>query len=305
MNQKDYNPLVSVGIPTFNRPYGLRKLLFCITQQSYKNIEIIISDNCSPGEETDIIIKEFMKTDPRIRFFKQSENKGAVFNFKFVLGKAIGDFFFWASDDDLFEKNYITQLLSFFSKTPDVVLCTCDTKVVDEKNIFLKIEKLKSLRLHTEWKKTRVLFFSFPISNVYLSIYGLYKTSILKNHGINLTEGWNGLVAGIEVPFLAKIALMGRIASIPLPLKTYKRHPDSAYFKEFNKTSRLNTYILRMQIRKNLLLIINKSNLSFSEKKPLYKNVIKSIFCNLFPTHRIKLYISLLQKYFITHRTGS
>ena len=34
-------PLVSVGIPTYNRPEGLRQTLDCITFQTYKNLEII------------------------------------------------------------------------------------------------------------------------------------------------------------------------------------------------------------------------------------------------------------------------
>ncbi|MBU4370171.1 glycosyltransferase [Patescibacteria group bacterium] len=43
--------LVSVGIPTYNRPESLRRTLECITSQTYKNLEIIISDNCSPNQE--------------------------------------------------------------------------------------------------------------------------------------------------------------------------------------------------------------------------------------------------------------
>ena len=40
-------PLVTVGIPTYNRPKGLERTLQCILNQTYANLEIIISDNCS------------------------------------------------------------------------------------------------------------------------------------------------------------------------------------------------------------------------------------------------------------------
>ncbi|MBK7374561.1 MAG: glycosyltransferase [Chitinophagaceae bacterium] len=40
-------PLVTVGIPTYNRPGGLERTLACITVQTYANLEIIVSDNCS------------------------------------------------------------------------------------------------------------------------------------------------------------------------------------------------------------------------------------------------------------------
>ena len=45
------HPLVSVGIPTYNRPKGLKRLLKQIQNQTYKNIEIIVSDNCSENEK--------------------------------------------------------------------------------------------------------------------------------------------------------------------------------------------------------------------------------------------------------------
>ena len=56
MSEKD--PLVSVGIPTFNRPMTLYRTLECIICQTYKNLEIIISDNYSPGDETDNVVKK-------------------------------------------------------------------------------------------------------------------------------------------------------------------------------------------------------------------------------------------------------
>jgi Glycosyltransferases involved in cell wall biogenesis len=42
-------PLVSIGVPTFNRPEGLRRTLECLTRQTYPTFEIIISDNATPG----------------------------------------------------------------------------------------------------------------------------------------------------------------------------------------------------------------------------------------------------------------
>ena len=70
-------PLVSVGIPTYNRPEGLRRTLECITGQTYRNLEIIVSDNCSPDPEVERVVRSFMAHDARIQYFRQPENKGA------------------------------------------------------------------------------------------------------------------------------------------------------------------------------------------------------------------------------------
>ncbi|MCK4736586.1 MAG: glycosyltransferase family 2 protein [Methanophagales archaeon] len=109
---KNKFPLVSVGIPTYNRPEGLRRTLECITGQTYKNLEIIVSDNCSPGPETEAVAREFMEKYPRIQYFRQQENKGGAFNFKFVLEKATGEYFMWAADDDVWDKSYIKVCLA-------------------------------------------------------------------------------------------------------------------------------------------------------------------------------------------------
>jgi FkbM family methyltransferase len=103
----DSQPLVSIGIPTYNRPEGLKRTLECITKQSYKNLEIIVSDNCSLNPEVEKVVKEFKGKDSRIQYFHQSENIGAANNFKFVLEKATGEYFMWATDDDEWDYEYV------------------------------------------------------------------------------------------------------------------------------------------------------------------------------------------------------
>jgi glycosyltransferase involved in cell wall biosynthesis len=107
-------PLVSIGIPTFNRPKGLRKTLIGITRQTYKNLEVIVSDNCSPGDEVNILMKELCSGDSRITFYRQTKNLGPTHNFKFVLEKAAGDYFMWAADDDKWlGDDFLSNLMTY------------------------------------------------------------------------------------------------------------------------------------------------------------------------------------------------
>ena len=100
-------PLVSVGIPTYNRPVGLRRTLRLICGQTYQNIEIIVSDNASPDPETRSVVEEFVARDERIKYFRQPSNIGALANFRFVLAKASGEYFMWAADDDEWDAKFI------------------------------------------------------------------------------------------------------------------------------------------------------------------------------------------------------
>ena len=104
---KDVNlPLLSVGLPVFNRPKFLRLALASLVRQSYKNFEIIISDDYSPSMGTRDVIRDFAVNEPRIKYFRQKSNIGAVANHRFVFEKANGEFFFWASEDDEWDERY-------------------------------------------------------------------------------------------------------------------------------------------------------------------------------------------------------
>src|SRR5260370_19857361 len=105
-------PLVSVGIPTFNRPAGLRRTLACITRQTYGNLDIIVSDNASPTAATEAVVREFADRDGRLRCFRQPENIGLDANFKFVLRQARGPYFFWAADDDEWTPDFVTACMA-------------------------------------------------------------------------------------------------------------------------------------------------------------------------------------------------
>lgn len=100
-------PLVSVGIPTYNRPEGLRRTLDCILAQTYGALEIIISDNASPGDAVAQVCQEYADRDSRVRYVRQTDGLGIAGNFQFVLGAATGIYFMWAADDDEWEPRFI------------------------------------------------------------------------------------------------------------------------------------------------------------------------------------------------------
>lgn len=106
--------LVSVGIPTYNRPEGLRRTLEFITAQTYANLEIIVSDNCSPTPEPERVVRDAMARDARIRYHRQQVPIGVSGNYQFVLAQARGEFFMWAADDDEWDADFVRQCVAGF-----------------------------------------------------------------------------------------------------------------------------------------------------------------------------------------------
>jgi glycosyltransferase involved in cell wall biosynthesis len=107
-------PLVTIGIPTYNRPQGLKATLDIIIGQTYKNLEIIISDNCSPDSDVKVIAEDWANKDSRVKYIRQLHNIGMIENFNFVMLQAEGDYFSWIADDDYWDSNYIEECIKFF-----------------------------------------------------------------------------------------------------------------------------------------------------------------------------------------------
>lgn len=111
-------PLVSVGLPVFNGEKSLRAAIETLIAQTYPNMELIISDNCST-DATQEICNKFALQDKRIKYFRQAENIGAVGNFRFVLEQAKGKYYFWAAADDTHSPDFIDANVTFLERNPD------------------------------------------------------------------------------------------------------------------------------------------------------------------------------------------
>ncbi|MFN3265802.1 MAG: glycosyltransferase family 2 protein [Deinococcales bacterium] len=100
-------PLVTIGIPTFERVEMLKQALNSALQQTYENLEIIVSDNAS-SDATFAFMQQI--NNPRVRYIRQESNLGMVGNWNACLAAARGDYFLLLSDDDLLEPRAIEIL---------------------------------------------------------------------------------------------------------------------------------------------------------------------------------------------------
>jgi hypothetical protein len=114
-------PLVSIGIPTYNRCDLLARAIDSVLGQSYRAIEVIVSDNASV-DDTERVCREFSLRDSRLRYHRAKDNQGPIWNFSKVLRMATGEYFMWLADDDWIDVGYVAACLSRLSVSPDVSL---------------------------------------------------------------------------------------------------------------------------------------------------------------------------------------
>ncbi len=129
LSNQSADPLVSIGVPIFNGAASIAETITKLLAQTYQNIELIVSDNCST-DETQKICEIFATKDLRIKYFRQSENKGVGYNFRFVLEQARGKYFLWNAGDDTRSANYVAVNVAFLEANPD--FCASTSRARDE-----------------------------------------------------------------------------------------------------------------------------------------------------------------------------
>jgi glycosyltransferase involved in cell wall biosynthesis len=129
-------PLVTIAIPTYNRADRyLRQTLTSALTQTYPNIEIIVSDNCST-DHTETVVKEF--SDSRIRYFKHEKNIGPYNNWDFCLQQAEGTYFLLLHDDDLIDRDFIEICMNTNGHAGDSGIIRTGTRVIDSEGRMLR-----------------------------------------------------------------------------------------------------------------------------------------------------------------------
>jgi glycosyltransferase involved in cell wall biosynthesis len=121
---------VSVIIPNYNHSTYLRKRLDSIFQQTYKDFEVIILDDCSTDDSRKII-REY-QSYPNTRLIFNQKNSGSAFaQWKKGIDLAQGDFLWVAESDDYAAPDFLENLVPQLDVNPTVGLAYCQSWLVD------------------------------------------------------------------------------------------------------------------------------------------------------------------------------
>src|SRR5258705_589930 len=112
---------LSIGLPVYNGERFLAQALDCLLAQTFRNFEIIISDNASI-DRTPEICRAYAQRDCRVRYVRNRRNLGAIANFNRVFELSAAPLFKWAAPDDLYDKIYLDSCVRILDDNPDVIL---------------------------------------------------------------------------------------------------------------------------------------------------------------------------------------
>jgi glycosyltransferase involved in cell wall biosynthesis len=213
-------PAVTVGLPVYNGARYLSNALDSLAAQTYADLEIVISDNCST-DETEEICRAFAARDERVRYIRRAENRGAAWNFNSVVSESSSPYFKWAAADDVLAPSCVERCVEALDETDDrVVLVYPRTKLIDEEGeVIGDWDDTVDLRQATAHERLSSL-----IQNLVLGhpMFGVVRRRALEQTHLN------GSFPSSDYVLLAELALLGEIRRLDEALFYRRVHSGSS-----------------------------------------------------------------------------
>lgn len=178
-------PLVSIALPVYNGEEWLEQAISTLIKQSYKNIEIIIADDCS-SDNSQKICEKYASKYSQITFIENETNLGGQENFLKILYLCSGKYITYASQDDYWDENFISYLVEKLESNNNAVLAGSAVQLLDKND-----GKYKELHFSGKWNpetsSTYRLMYALMLPLNYgkwikynLFFHGVLRTDILK-----------------------------------------------------------------------------------------------------------------------------
>lgn len=123
-------PLISIIIPTYNYGRFLRQCVQSVLDQGVDDIEILVLDNASTDDTTDVMAA--FAANPRVRYIRNRYNYGGGYNWRNGLWIAQGRYFTFLSADDYFNPGHLSRLLPVLVKHPEMAVGYTGIRWVDD-----------------------------------------------------------------------------------------------------------------------------------------------------------------------------
>ena len=205
-------PLVSVILTTYNRFNLFLNAYQSILEQSYKNLEIIIIDDCSTEKEyKNINLNQF---DDRTLYIRHKRNNGLASARNTGIKNSKGSFISFCDDDDLWmPKKIELQLLAYFNSPAHVGVITSSSKVISKNKTFIRHILING------WFYKKMIGARQPLGN---GSTLLFTRKCINDIGF-FDESYK---RGIDGEYLYRVSLRYKVKSLDIPLVVYNFNPS-------------------------------------------------------------------------------
>lgn len=126
--------LVTIAIPTYNRARFITEAIRSAQAQTYRNIEILVVDNCST-DNTRLIVESIK--DKRLKYCRNPKNIGMKNNWNKCVQLAKGQFILILGDDDILYPDFVDETIKIYKNYPNLGFIFTHTNKVDVEGQYL------------------------------------------------------------------------------------------------------------------------------------------------------------------------
>lgn len=269
-------PLVSVLIPCYNVEKYAEQAIRSIMDQTYKNLEIVVVNDCST-DSTSFILKRLSEEDKRIKVYENEQNLRLITTLNKGIGLCTGEYIARMDADDFSMPERIEKEVEFLEKHHDI-------DIVSTLFYTFKNDDLKQRSLHNN-----------PTRPEELAAYMLFRSGLLHPASMFRRRVFSELGMKFESEYLhvedyalwSKAIYKTKIANLPDPLVYYRVHE--------NQVSSLNNRI--QTENKKLVFKIHCEHLGLPQDPDfidLYASVAECV-----PKEQTEEYIARCEKFML------
>jgi glycosyltransferase involved in cell wall biosynthesis len=216
-------PPVAIGVPVRNGELYLGRAIESILGQDFHDFQLVVSDNGSTDATPEIAL-DFAARDDRVTVIRHESNRGAAWNFGFLVSATSAPLFKWAAHDDEVCPTWLGRCVAALESAPDAVLAFTERAKIDgDGNVVGAPRRPRPRRfLATDAGPGERFADVLARATACIEVYGLIRRSALEQTRLLMPYPASDRV------FLAELALIGRYVEVPEVLFLHREHDDRA-----------------------------------------------------------------------------
>lgn len=318
---KNDSPLVSILMAVYqpNEKWVIEQLV-SLNEQTYNNLELLVYDDCPEFPVSEELIGKFI-TNFSYVIIRGAKNQGSNKAFEELTKIANGEFFAYCDQDDVWEKEKISIIMSEFNED-DVTLVCCDLSIIDENGVKTA-DSITEIRKRIEYKSGYYLADGLLERNFVTGCAMIVRNDIAKKAipfvDSLVHDNWIAIIASLN----------GKIEFINRSLVRYRQHASnqtgilkgiynkSTYYKfkiedvleryvslkkrlDYNEAlhSHINYCIVSLNARKNYFLKPSFEQLKIIVRYSKYykASILLEVFLPIIPEFIFKYIIELTKR---------
>jgi glycosyltransferase involved in cell wall biosynthesis len=210
-------PLVSIGVPVYNGERFVGQTLESLLGQTYRNLEIVISDNGST-DSTERICREFAVKDTRVHYCRIDTTVDLYANFRRVLQLSSGDYFMWNAADDIRPPTAVQACVEALIKNPSAVMAHGPVLIRTPKSDQM-VEIANEMDLSSAQSSDRIQCFTKNLQHNAV-LYGLYARSALGKASLKSYS------FGADYLVVLQMCSLGPVEYVRTPIIIYRQKSE-------------------------------------------------------------------------------